>query len=109
MAKAMICGADGVTIDYSLLIALECRLCYVCRKRGTCPVRLDEVEPEWGGQRIVNLVGAWRNQLLEVMGAMGIREARRLRGEVGRSMCFEDLENENFGPIFGERKVEGLG
>jgi hypothetical protein len=57
----------------------------------------------------MNLLGAWRNQLLEVMGAMGIREARRLRGEVGRSMSFEDLERECFGPIFGERKVSGLG
>jgi len=32
-------------------------------------------------QRIINLMGAWHSQLLEVMGAMGIREARRLRGE----------------------------
>ena len=72
-------------------------------------MELEAVEPEWGSQRIMNLIGAWRNQLLEVMGAMGIREARRLRGEVGRSMSFEDLERECFGPIFGERKVSGLG
>lgn len=109
MAKAVICGADGVTIDNSLLIALECRLCRRCEKGKPCPVQIDTVEPEWGCQRIMNLVGAWRNQLLEVMGAMGIREARRLRGEVGRSLWFEDLERENFGPLFGERKVEGLG
>jgi len=43
-----------------------------------------------------------------VMGAMGIREMRRLRGEVGRSMWFEDLERESFGPLFGERKIKGL-
>ena len=109
MAKAMICGADGVTVANSLLIALECRLCYRCKKGRDCPARLEAVKPEWGSQRIVNLIGAWRNQLLEVMGAMGIREARRLRGEVGRSMWFEDLEKENFAPIFGERKVAGLG
>jgi hypothetical protein len=53
-------------------------------------------------------MGAWHNQLIEVMGAMGIREARRLRGEVGRSMWFEDLEKENFGPIFGQRKIAGF-
>jgi hypothetical protein len=57
----------------------------------------------------MNLMGAWRNQLLEVLGAMGIREARRLRGEVGRSLWFEDLERECFGPMFGERKVTGIG
>ncbi|MBU3949855.1 MAG: hypothetical protein KJ826_16760, partial [Proteobacteria bacterium] len=72
------------------------------------PVKLGNINPDWGKQRIINLIGAWRNQLIEVMGAMGIREARRLRGEVGRSMWFEDLEKESFGPIFGERKVSGL-
>ena len=109
MAKAIICGADGVTVDTPLLIALECWLCNRCLEGKSCPVELEAVEPEWGSQRIMNLIGAWRNQLLEVMGAMGIREARRLRGEVGRSMSFEDLERECFGPIFGERKVSGLG
>jgi hypothetical protein len=38
------------------------------------------------------------------MGAMGMREIRRLRGEVGRAMFFEDLERDSFGPIFGRRK-----
>lgn len=110
VAKAIICGADGVTVDNVLLLALECRLCHRCRKGLPCPVNLDEgIDTEWGRQRIVNLIGAWHSQLIELMGAMGIREARRLRGEVGRSMWFEDLEKENFGPIFGERKVSGLG
>ncbi len=109
LAKAIVCGADSVTVDYPLLIALECRLCYQCLEGKPCPVKLEEVDPKWGSQRIINLIGAWRNQLIEVMGAMGIREVRRLRGEVGRSLWFEDLERENFGPIFGERKVKGLG
>ncbi|MCP4714567.1 MAG: hypothetical protein GY868_05565 [Deltaproteobacteria bacterium] len=108
MAKAIICGADCVTIDLPLLIALECRICTGgCKK--TCPVKIGEVDADWGAQRITNLMGAWHNQLLELMGAMGIREARRLRGEVGRSMWFEDLERDNFGPLFGERKVAGPG
>lgn len=109
MAKAVICGADGIAVDLPLLVALECRLCGKCKKDQPCPVKVEEVGPVWGSQRIVNLIGAWRNQLIEVMGAMGIRETRRLRGEVGRSMWFEDLERENFGPVFGERKVAGLG
>jgi ferredoxin len=102
--KAIICGADGVTIDLPLLIAMECRLCDRCRNGLTCPVRFEEIDDEYGKDRIVNLMGAWRNQMLEMLGAMGLREARRLRGEVGRSMWFEDLEKENFSPIFGERK-----
>jgi hypothetical protein len=110
MAKAVICGADAVTADLALLIAMECRLCGRCRDGLSCPVKLDQpFDTGWGSQRIVNLIGAWHNQLIEVMGAMGMREARRLRGEVGRSMWFEDLERDHFGPIFGERKVSGLG
>jgi ferredoxin len=109
MAKSIICGADGVVVDFPLLVALECRLCYRCRKDLSCPAKIDDtIDPRWGGQRMVNLIGAWHNQLIEVMGAMGIREARRLRGEIGRSMWFEDLEKENFGPIFGEKKIAGL-
>ena len=108
MAKAIICGADGITVDIPLLIALECRVCYQCVKGLPCPVRLEDFDPDWGSQRIANLIAAWRNQLIEVMGAMGIREVRRLCGEVGRSMWFEDLERESFAPLFGERKVKGL-
>jgi len=103
--KSIICGADGVTIDLPLLIAMECRLCGRCRKGLSCPVKFEDIDDGYGRDRIVNLMAAWRNQMLEMLGAMGIREARRLRGEVGRSMWFEDLEKENFAPIFGERKV----
>ena len=35
---------------------------------------------------------------------MGIREVRRLRGETGRAMFFEDLERDSFGRLFGKRK-----
>ena len=109
MAKAIICGADGIIVDIPLLIALECRLCYRCRNDLSCPAKIDDtIDPQWGSQRMINLMGAWHSQLIEVMGAMGIREARRLRGEVGRSMWFEDLEADSFGPIFGKRKIAGI-
>jgi hypothetical protein len=103
VAKVIICGADGVAIDLPLLIALECRLCKKCQKELPCPVELENTETKWAVQRIMNLVGAWRSQLIEVLGAMGLREVRRLRGEVGRAMFFKDLERENFAPLFGER------
>jgi hypothetical protein len=47
----------------------------------------------------VNLMGAWHSQLIEVLGAMGIREVRRLRGEVGRAMFLEDIAREAFGDL----------
>lgn len=99
LAKIIICGADGVILDWPLLLALECRRCQTCVPEA-CPLEITEVSPAWAAQRIMNLMGAWRDQLIEVMGAMGMREIRRLRGEVGRAMFFEELEAEVFKPIF---------
>ena len=104
VAKAIICGADLVAIDVPLLLALDCRLCGQCEQGEDCPVALEEVEAEYAVRRIENLVGAWHQQLIEVLGAMGIREVRRLRGETGRAMFFEDLERDSFGRLFGKRK-----
>jgi len=104
MAKAIICGADLVAVDVPLVLALECRLCGECLAGRPCPVELDRIEEEFATRRIVNLLGAWHQQLIEVLGAMGIREVRRLRGETGRAMFFEDLERDSFGRLFGKRK-----
>ncbi len=105
VAKAIICGADAVAVDIPLLLALECRMCFRCEEGLPCPVEIENVHPQWGTTRIMNLMGAWRNQILEVLGAMGLREVRRLRGEVGRAMFFEDLEAQTFGKIFGLRNA----
>jgi ferredoxin len=106
VAKAIICGADGIIADLPLLLALECRLCRQCTKKGKCPVEIEQLSAKRGAQRLVNLIGAWNNQLLEIMGAMGMREVRRLRGEVGRAMFIEDLEKEIFAPLFANREGE---
>ncbi len=102
VVKSILCGANLVGVDIPLLIALECRVCRNCRDGLSCPVSISKINPNWGTQRIVNLIGAWHNQLLEMMGAMGIREARRLRGERGRVMFREDLENDTFAQLFSE-------
>jgi ferredoxin len=104
MAKAIICGADLVSIDLPLMIGLECHLCNHCEPGMPCPARLDEMPLDYAAGRMVNLIAAWHDQLIEVMGAMGMREVRRLRGDVGRAMFFEDLEEETFGKLFGKRK-----
>ena len=72
-------------------------MCRRCEKGLSCPVDIQDASEEWTAGRAINLVGAWHNQLLEVMGAMGIRDARRLRGEVGRAMFFDQLDRETFG------------
>ncbi len=103
VAKAIACGTDGIAIDRAVLAALSCRLCKDCSDRKSCPVEIDTAPADWASQRITNLIGSWQAQLVEVMGAMGLREVRRLRGELGRVMFFDDLENENLGPFFGKR------
>ncbi len=106
VAKAIICGVDLVAIDIPLMLAMECRLCGECEHDRPCPVALEQIDPDIAVQRVVNLMGAWHSQLLEMLGAMGIREVRRLRGETGRCMFFEDLERNCFGKLFGRRKAE---
>ncbi len=96
MCKLIIAGADAVSVDVPLLAAMECRVCRRCQEGLACPVGLEKVDPAWAAARVRNLLAAWHNQLLEVMGAMGMRDVRRLRGEMGRAMFFEDLEREFF-------------
>jgi ferredoxin len=102
MAKAIICGADLVAVDTPLLVALGCR---VCRNRheacadASCPAQISSADSDYAAQRMINLMAAWHDQLIEVLGAMGIREVRRLRGEVGRAIFMEDIEKEAFGDI----------
>jgi ferredoxin len=103
MAKQIICGADLVAINLPLLIGLECRVCSKCRDGIDCPSGIETINSEYGVWRMVNLIAVWHDQLIEVMGAMGMREVRRLRGEVGRALFFEDLEEETFGRLFGSR------
>jgi ferredoxin len=99
VAKSIICGADAVFVDFPILIALECRMCRRCTEGLPCPAEIGSASPSWVAARVVNLLGAWHNQLLEVMGAMGMRDARRLRGEAGRAMFFQDLDRSTFGSL----------
>jgi len=104
LAKAIICGTDLVTINLPLLIALECHLCDDCEPGTPCPAKLEKIDFNYSVGRMTNLIAAWHDQLIELMGAMGMREVRRLRGEVGRAMFFENLEEETFGRLYGKRK-----
>ncbi len=96
LPKAILLGADAVVLDVPLLIALGCRVCRGCMDSAECVEGLGTVDAHWGARRIVNMMAAWRNQLLEVLGAMGMREVRRLRGEVGRGLFADQLEESFF-------------
>jgi ferredoxin len=96
LPKSIILGADAVAVDIPLLLAMECTLCKKCLSAPPekCPRDLEKVETKWAGLRIINLTAAWHNQLLEILGAMGMREVERLRGELGRAMFKEQLDEE---------------
>jgi ferredoxin len=98
--KAMLCGADLVAIDIPLMVALGARVYEDPERLVIFPEGLAGIPPAVLTQRLVNLMGAWHSQILEMMGAMGIREARRLRGETGRAIFFEEIDRDTFGSLF---------
>jgi glutamate synthase domain-containing protein 2 len=97
VAKSIACGADLVAVDFILQVAWGCSL---WADKGRCPAESAPLDPQWGAQRVLNLMNAWRDQLLEALGAMGMREVRRLRGETGRLIRHE-TEERAFQDILG--------
>ncbi len=96
LPKIIACGADAAVLDLVPIVAWGCAL---WADKTTCPVENHELDVEWGAQRLVNLMAAWRDQLLEALGAMGLREVRRLRGETGR-VILEETEAKAFRRLF---------
>ena len=102
VSKAIICGLDAVALDTPLPVALEAQFLGECLDReGSCFQLPRRLAVNWGIQRVANLLASWHDQLLEVLGAMGLRDIRRLRGEIGRAMFQKDLEREAFSQIEG--------
>jgi glutamate synthase domain-containing protein 2 len=87
VAKAIALGADAVAIGTAALISLGCHLCQSCHT-GCCswgittqkPELTRRIDPEWGAERITNLVHAWSHELQEILGALGVNAIESLRG-----------------------------
>ena len=87
VVKAIALGADAVYIATAALIALGCHLCRSCHL-GRCnwgiATQREELvrrlDPEEGKRRLVNLVTAWKHEIEEMMGGMGINAIEALRG-----------------------------
>jgi glutamate synthase domain-containing protein 2 len=87
MAKAIALGADVVAIGSAALIALGCHVCQSCHT-GCCswgittqkPELTRRLDPEWGAERLTNLVHAWSHELQEILGALGVNAVESLRG-----------------------------
>jgi len=100
--KALLCGLDAVALDTPLLVAMQAKFEGECADRETSRFILPgKLNVAWGVQRLKNLAASWRDQLLEISGAMGLREIRRMRGEMGRAMFMVDLEREAFAGVEG--------
>ena len=97
--KAIICGADLVAIDTTVLVALQAQFLGECKSAEAGRIAREKFDTGWGEQRLVNLLVSWHDQLIEILSAMGMRDVRRLRGDVGRAMFNEDLEKEAFADI----------
>ncbi|OLS28096.1 MAG: hypothetical protein HeimC3_00560 [Candidatus Heimdallarchaeota archaeon LC_3] len=99
--KAIICGADLVAIDTTILVALQTKFFADFSNSQSGNLIQNKFDSKWGSQRLTNLLASWYNQLIEVLSAMGIRDIRRLRGEVGRAIFKIDVEKEAFDGIEG--------
>ena len=87
VVKAIALGADACYVGTAALLALGCHLCRSCHTGkcnwGIATQREDLVKrlnPDVGYKRLVNLVTAWRHEIQEMMGAMGINSVEALRG-----------------------------
>lgn len=87
VVKAVALGADACYIASAALMAMGCHLCRSCQT-GKCnwgiatqrPELVKRLDPEWGKERLVNLMTAWRHEIKELMGGMGINSIEALRG-----------------------------
>lgn len=85
--KALALGADAVYISTSALIALGCHLCRSCHL-GKCNWGIatqikelsDRLDPKEGCNNLVNLITAWKREIKEMMGGMGINSIEALKG-----------------------------
>ncbi len=85
--KAIALGADACYIATAALLALGCHLCRTCQT-GKCnwgiatqrPDLVKRLNPDMGSERLVNLMTAWRHEIMEIMGGMGINSIEALRG-----------------------------
>jgi glutamate synthase domain-containing protein 2 len=87
VVKAIALGADCVYIGTAALVALGCRLCRSCHTGrcnwGIATQREDLVKrlnSDWGCKRLVNLLTAWKHEIMEMMGGMGINSIESLKG-----------------------------
>jgi glutamate synthase domain-containing protein 2 len=69
-------------------VALGCIRCGNCESGRGCArgiattdrELIKQIDIDWATQRLVNLFAAWREQIVEVLAALGMRSVGELRG-----------------------------
>ncbi|MBR7021728.1 MAG: alpha-hydroxy-acid oxidizing protein [Lachnospiraceae bacterium] len=87
VVKAIALGADACYIATAALLALGCHLCRTCQS-GKCnwgiatqrPDLVKRLNPDIGSERLINLMTAWKHEIKELLGGMGINSIEALRG-----------------------------
>ena len=87
VVKAIALGADACYIATAALLAMGCHLCRTCRS-GKCnwgiatqrPELVRRLDPNEGAERLCRLMTAWKHEIKELMGGMGINSIEALRG-----------------------------
>ncbi len=88
LLKAVALGADGVVIGTADMVALGCVRCSCCESGRGCPRGIASTDTElsqlmtleWATQRLINLIAAWREQIVEALVRLGMTSIRELRG-----------------------------
>ena len=87
VVKAIALGADACYIATAALLAMGCHLCRTCQS-GKCnwgiatqrPELVKRLDPNEGAERLCRLMTAWKHEIKELMGGMGINSIEALRG-----------------------------
>ena len=87
VVKAIALGADACYIATAALLAMGCHLCRTCQS-GKCnwgiatqrPELVRRLDPNEGAERLCRLMTAWKHEIKELMGGMGINSIEALRG-----------------------------
>ncbi|MBE5038974.1 glutamate synthase-related protein [Ructibacterium gallinarum] len=87
VVKAIALGADACYIATAAVLALGCHLCRTCQT-GKCnwgiatqnPELVKRLNPDIGSQHLINLMTAWKHEIKELMGGMGINSIEALKG-----------------------------
>jgi glutamate synthase domain-containing protein 2 len=108
IVKAIALGADAVYIGTAALLAVGCHMCQKCYT-GRCnwgiatqdPWLVKRVNPDVAYRRLVNLLRAWKHEIKEMLGGMGINSLDSLKSNrlMLRGINLDEKEREILGVL----------